>query len=218
MAAPFLIPQCAILVLALFVIRSTSSDIFLDWNVSFDFNLKPVSTYQPVITINGMFPGPLINASTNDIVHVNVFNSLDEPLLFTWNGIEQRLNSWQDGVSGTNCPIQPTTNWTYVFEIKDQIGTFSYFPSINFLKAAGGFGPIRVNNLPFISVPFPKPEAEFDLLIGDWYNSSYKDIRSNLNISDDVISPNWMLINGKGPYLMNNLSKSYETLNVTQGN
>ncbi|KAL1294992.1 hypothetical protein HN51_055829 [Arachis hypogaea] len=223
MAAPFLLPQihianasCSILVLlALFVTTSMSSDIFLDWNVSFDFNVKPVSTDQPVITINDMFPGPLINASTNDIVHVNVFNYLDEPLLFTWNGIEQRLNSWQDGVSGTNCPIQPSRNWTYVFAIKDQIGTFSYFPSINFLKAAGGFGPIRVNNLPFISVPFPKAEAEFDLLIGDWYNSSYKDMRSKLNISD-VISPNWMLINGKGPYL-NPVSKSYETLNVTQG-
>ncbi|CBI31385.3 unnamed protein product, partial [Vitis vinifera] len=23
------------------------------------------------------------------------------------NAIQQRLNSWQDGVSGTNCPIQP---------------------------------------------------------------------------------------------------------------
>lgn len=90
------------------------------------------------------------------------------------NGIQQRLNSWQDGVSGTNCPIQPGRNWTYVFETKDQIGTFFYFPSINFLKAGGGFGPIRVNNRPVISVPFPKPDAEFDLLIGDWYNSSYK--------------------------------------------
>lgn len=37
-----------------------------------------------VITINGKFPGPLINATTNDFVHVNVFNNLDEPLLFTW--------------------------------------------------------------------------------------------------------------------------------------
>lgn len=31
-----------------------------------------------------MFPGPLINATTNDVVSVNVFNNLDEPLLFTW--------------------------------------------------------------------------------------------------------------------------------------
>ncbi|KAH1036928.1 hypothetical protein GYH30_056375 [Glycine max] len=131
------------------------------------------------------------------------------------NGIQQRLDSWQDGVSGTNCPIQPGKNWTYDFQAKDQIGTFFYFPSINFLKAGGGFGPIRVNNRPLISVPFPKPEAEFDLLIGDWYISSYKDIRSRLNTAD-VPSPDWMLINGKGPY-MNNLSQSYETFNVTQG-
>ena len=48
-----------------------------------------------------------------------------------------------------------------------------YFPSINFHKAGGGFGPIRVNNREVIKVPFPKPEAEFDILIGDWYQKSY---------------------------------------------
>ena len=42
-----------------------------------------------------------------------------------------------------------------------------------------------------------------------------QDIRSRLNTSD-VLPPDWMLINGKGPY-MNNLSLSYETFNVTQG-
>ncbi|KAF9602787.1 hypothetical protein IFM89_031556, partial [Coptis chinensis] len=127
-----------------------------------------------VITINGMFPGTLINATTNDNIHVNVFNGLDEPLLLTWNGIQQRLNSWQDGVSGTNCPIQPGKNWTYVFQTKDQIGSFFYFPTLNFQKAAGGFGPLRVNNRNIILVPFNKPEAEFDLLIGDWYSYDYK--------------------------------------------
>ena len=42
-----------------------------------------------------------------------------------------------------------------------------------------------------------------------------QDIRSRLNTSD-VLPPDWMLINGKGPF-MNNLSLSYETFNVTQG-
>ncbi|GKA15582.1 hypothetical protein Tco_0695329, partial [Tanacetum coccineum] len=51
--------------------------------------------------------------------------------------------------------------------VKDQIGTFTYFPSINYQKLAGGFDPIRVNNRVVISVPFPKLEAKFDLLIGD---------------------------------------------------
>lgn len=94
--------------------------------------------------------------------------------MFCRNGIQQRLNSWQDGVSGTNCQIQPKTNWTYVFQVKDQIGTFSYFPSTGFHKAGGGFGPIRVNNRIVIDVPFPTPEAQFDLLIGDWYQRSFK--------------------------------------------
>ncbi|KAG5127837.1 hypothetical protein JHK82_028672 [Glycine max] len=207
--ARFKLVTCAIVLLPFLVTIATSADIFLDWHVSTDINLKPVSTDQPVITINGLFPGPLINATTNDVVHVNVFNDLDDPLLFTWNGIQQRLDSWEDGVSGTDCPIQPGRNWTYEFQTKDQIGTFSYFPSINFLKAGGGFGPIRVNNRPVISVPFPKPEAEFDLLIGDWYSSSYKgtfNVR-NVTIAETFIfQASTAVIDGLSRYTVNNVS------------
>ncbi|KAI9124380.1 hypothetical protein K1719_004302 [Acacia pycnantha] len=199
------------ILITVFVTVANGDGLFLEWHVSTDSSIKPVSTDQPVITINGMFPGPLINATTNDMIYLKVSNYLDDPLLFTWNGIQQRLDSWQDGVSGTNCPIPPGTNWTYAFQVKDQIGTFSYFPSINFLKAGGGFGPIRVNNRPVIQVPFAKPEAEFDLLIGDWFQTNYEDVRSNQNAT-----PDWMLINGKPPYL-NNLSLPYESFNVTKG-
>uniref|UniRef100_UPI001CB9D5F2 monocopper oxidase-like protein SKS1 n=1 Tax=Erigeron canadensis TaxID=72917 RepID=UPI001CB9D5F2 len=181
-----------------------ADDIFLEWQVNIDTTIRPISVDQPVITINGMFPGPLINATTNDIIHVNVFNNMDEPLLITWNGIQQRLNSWQDGVSGTNCPIQPGVNWTYVFFLKDQIGTFSYFPSINFHKAGGAFGPIRVNNRVVIPTPFLKPHGEFDLLIGDWYEESFKDIRSLLDKSDLYQHPKTMLMNGRSRYPQTN--------------
>lgn len=37
-----------------------------------------------VIAVNGKFPGPLINSTTNDNVNVNVHNDLDENLLMTW--------------------------------------------------------------------------------------------------------------------------------------
>ncbi|XP_050211770.1 monocopper oxidase-like protein SKS1 [Mercurialis annua] len=196
----------------------SGADIYLEWNVALDSTIKPVSVDQPVITINGMFPGPLINATTNDLVHVNIFNNLDEPLLFTWNGIQQRLNSWQDGVSGTNCPIQPGTNWTYVFQTKDQIGSYFYFPSTNFQKAGGGYGPIRVNNRNVIAIPFPSPEAEFDLLIGDWYYDSYKNIRNMMNTPNMayVQIPDTILFNGKGPYGYQQ-SKFHESFNVTKG-
>ncbi|KAF9594057.1 hypothetical protein IFM89_027097 [Coptis chinensis] len=87
-----------------------------------------------VITINGMFPGTLINATTNDNIHVNVFSGLDEPLLMTWNGIQQRLNSWQDGVSGTNCPIQPDVHIGQSYSVlvtANQLDTMNYFMVAN---------------------------------------------------------------------------------------
>ena len=37
-----------------------------------------------MIGINGKFPGPVVNISTNWNVVVNVLNDLDEPFLFTW--------------------------------------------------------------------------------------------------------------------------------------
>jgi hypothetical protein len=85
-----------------------------------------------------------------------------------------RRNSWNDGVAGTNCAIQPGENWTYVFQAKDEIGSFFYRPSLGLHAAAGGHGPIRVNNRPVIDVPFPQPDGEFDVLIGDWYNMDAK--------------------------------------------
>ncbi|KAI3933362.1 hypothetical protein MKW98_006721 [Papaver atlanticum] len=200
---PIVLLTCT-MVLTLLFSGTKGAEIFLEWNVAMDWNISPVQSVQPVITINGMFPGPLINSTTNDNVHVNIFNNLDVPLLMTWNGIQQRLNSWQDGVSGTNCPIQPGTNWTYNFQMKDQIGSYSYFPSINFLKAAGGYGPIRVNNRNVILVPFDKPEEEYDLLVGDWFSQSFNTLPTT-NTPPDAI-----LINGKA-------GSNFESFSVTKG-
>lgn len=85
-----------------------------------------------------------------------------------------RKNSWQDGVEETNCPIEPAQNWTYTFQLKDQIGSYFYFPSLLLQKAAGGYGPIRLNNRAVIPLPFPQPDYDFNLLIGDWYNSDHQ--------------------------------------------
>ncbi|EOA13147.1 hypothetical protein CARUB_v10026165mg [Capsella rubella] len=95
--------------------------------ISYDFivsyiTASPLGVPQQVIAVNGKFPGPVINATTNYNVDVNVINHLDEPLLLTWPGVQMRRNSWQDGVLGTNCPIPPKWNYTYDFQVKDQIG------------------------------------------------------------------------------------------------
>ena len=94
------------------------------------------------------------------------------------NGIQQRRNSWQDGVAGTNCPILPGQSWTYHFKLKDQIGSYFYYPSLLFQKAAGGFGSIRINPRSIIPSPFAPPADDFVVLIGDWYKTNHK-VRSS---------------------------------------
>lgn len=84
-----------------------------------------------------------------------------------------RRNSWQDGVLGTNCPIPSNWKWDYQFQVKDQIGSFFYFPSLNFQRAAGGFGSFIITNRPVISLPFAAPDGDIILLIGDWYTQNH---------------------------------------------
>lgn len=92
----------------------------------------------------------------------------------TRNGIKQRKNSWQDGVLGTNCPIPPNSNYTYKFQPKDQIGSYTYFPSTLLHKAAGGFGAFNVYQRPLIPIPYASPDGDFTLLVGDWYKTNHK--------------------------------------------
>lgn len=88
--------------------------------------------------------------------------------------MQQRKNSWQDGVIGTNCLIPTWWNWTYQFQVKDQIGRFFYFTYLKFHRASGGYGGIVVNNREIIPIPFGTPDGDITLLIGDWYSKSHK--------------------------------------------
>ncbi|KAJ4768928.1 L-ascorbate oxidase [Rhynchospora pubera] len=169
---------------------------YFTWHVSYG-TISPLGKPQKAIMINKEFPGPVINCSSNNNIVVNVFNDLDEPLLFTWNGIQHRKNSWMDGMPGTNCPIQPGKNWTYHWQAKDQIGTYFYFPSTGMQKAAGGFGPMRVHSRDLIPVPYFPAAEEFDVLIHDWYFESHKEIQKTLDAGRLLTRPDGVLINGK---------------------
>ena len=94
-------------------------------------------------------------------------------LLYGRDGLQHRRNSWQDGVYGTNCPILPRRNFTFMLQVKDQIGSYFYFPSFLFHKAAGGFGGIRIWSRPRIPVPFPPPAGDFTVLAGDWFKINH---------------------------------------------
>ncbi|KAL6986069.1 Monocopper oxidase-like protein sku5 [Sarracenia purpurea var. burkii] len=191
--------------------------------VTYEFDVSyitasPLGVPQQVIAINGHFPGPTINVTTNN--HV-VVNDLQSMVGFNRAGIQQRRSSWQDGVPGTNCPIPPKWNWTYQFQVKDQIGSFFYFPSLNFQRASGGYGGFIINNRPIIPIPFATPDGDITVLIGDWYNRNHTALRTSLNAGKDLGMPHGVLINGKGPYRYNTTlvpdGIDYETIDVHPG-
>ncbi|KAI9070449.1 hypothetical protein K1719_047588, partial [Acacia pycnantha] len=96
-----------------------------------------------------------------------------------------------------------------------------YFPSLNFQRASGGFGPFVLNNREIISIPFAQPDGDIVLIIGDWYTQNHTALRTKLDEGQDLGIPDGVLINGKGPYRYNTTlvpdGIQYETINVDPG-
>ncbi|XVE53398.1 hypothetical protein DITRI_Ditri02bG0201100 [Diplodiscus trichospermus] len=189
---------CFMLVMLLFSCTNGEDPYsFYTWNVTYG-DIYPLGVKQQGILINGQFPGPQIECVTNENLIINVFNGLDQPFLISWNGVQQRRNSWQDGVYGTNCPIPPGGNFTYTLQVKDQIGSYFYFPSLALHKAAGGYGGFRILSRSVIPVPFPPPTADYTILAGDWYKKNHTDLKAILDSGRDLPFPDGLLINGRG--------------------
>jgi len=69
--------------LGLSLVRAEDPYLFFEWHVTYG-TISPLGVPQRGILINGEFPGPNINSTSNNNIVINIFNKIDEPLLFTW--------------------------------------------------------------------------------------------------------------------------------------
>ncbi|XP_039118918.1 laccase-11-like [Dioscorea cayenensis subsp. rotundata] len=170
----------------------------------FDVVVKNVSRLchaKPIVTVNGMYPGPTVYAREGDRVIITVTNHAQYNMSIHWHGLKQVRNGWADGPAYiTQCPIQSGNSYTYDFNITGQRGTLWWHAHILWLRATV-HGAIVIMPQVGVPYPFPQPHSEAELMLGEWWNADVETIENQGNILG--LPPNMSdahTINGKpGP-------------------
>ncbi|KAL3518092.1 hypothetical protein ACH5RR_020681 [Cinchona calisaya] len=139
-------------------------------------NTTRLCSTKPIVTVNGLFPGPTISAREDDTVLIKVVNHVKYNLSIHWHGIRQLRTGWADGPAYiTQCPIQPGQTYVYNFTITGQRGTLWWHAHILWLRATV-HGALVI--LPKLGVPypFPSPNEEAVVVLGEWWKSDVESV------------------------------------------
>ncbi|KAI4324459.1 hypothetical protein MLD38_029948 [Melastoma candidum] len=134
-------------------------------------NTTRLCSSKPIVTVNGMFPGPTLYAREGDNVLVKVANKVKYNVSIHWHGIRQLRTGWSDGPAYiTQCPVPTGQSFVYNFTITGQRGTLLWHAHILWLRATL-HGAIVI--LPKLGVPypFPKPHKEVVVILAEWWKS-----------------------------------------------
>ncbi|QCE04085.1 L-ascorbate oxidase [Vigna unguiculata] len=126
---------------------------------------------KSIVTINGKFPGPTLYAREDDTVLVKVINQVNHNVTIHWHGVRQLRTGWADGPAYvTQCPIQPGKTYVYNFTLTGQRGTLLYHAHVNWLRSTlhGALVILPKRGVPY---PFPKPDDELVVVLGEWWKS-----------------------------------------------
>ncbi|KAK2430419.1 laccase [Trifolium repens] len=132
--------------------------------------VKRLCKTRNILTVNGQFPGPTIQARDGDNMVIKVTNAGPYNISIHWHGFRMLRNPWADGPSYvTQCPIQPGGSYTYRFTIQNQEGTLWWHAHTGFLRATvyGAFIVYPKLGSPY---PFSMPRREFPILLGEWFD------------------------------------------------
>ncbi|CAK9783846.1 hypothetical protein CC85DRAFT_287761 [Cutaneotrichosporon oleaginosum] len=142
-----------------------------------EFNFDMSVGYAPVggmvrrtLLVNGMSPGPIIEANVGDQIVVHVHNSMPNGTAVHWHGIRQVGTNFMDGAAGfTQCPIPPGGDFTYNFTVFDS-GTYWWHSHVELQYTDGAFGGM-ITHAKDDPHKVPAYDDDLILLIGDVYNT-----------------------------------------------
>ncbi|XP_078162330.1 putative laccase-9 [Carex rostrata] len=131
---------------------------------------------KSMLTVNGSYPGPTITARKGDTVYVKVINRGNKNITIHWHGVMQPRDPWSDGPEYiTQCPIQPGANYTQRIQLTVEEGTLWWHAHSEFHRATV-HGAIVIYPKLGTTFPFQKPQKEFTLILGEWWNRNTTDV------------------------------------------
>ncbi|OMO67537.1 Cupredoxin [Corchorus capsularis] len=163
-----------VIVLSLIHVTFGSQVRHFQWEVEYMFG-SPDCLENVVMGINGQFPGPTIRAKAGDTIVVELTNRLHtEGVVIHWHGIRQIGTPWADGTASiSQCAINPGESFEYRFKV-DRPGTYFYHGHYGMQRSSGLYGMLIVDEHGNREPPFHY-EAEFELLLSDWWHQSVHD-------------------------------------------
>ncbi|KAF4761668.1 hypothetical protein N7455_003394 [Penicillium solitum] len=186
---------------------------YLDWRVTSGFR-RPDGVLKRVYLINGLFPGPTVEARSGDTLIITVTNALpDESIAIHWHGLHM-ANAMDGAVGISQCPVPSGGHFVYNLTIpSDQSGTFWYHAHSGVSRADGLYGGLVVHAPTSKSIArgiisrrrdnahHYTYDRELLLLIGDWYHRPARDVLEWYmdpgNFGNEPV-PDSLLINGAG--------------------
>lgn len=158
----------ALVALALLLVRPVADAAMAKYTFTVgSMQISQLCSSTSIIAVNGQLPGPSIEVNEGDDVVVKVVNNSPYNVTIHWHGVLQLMTPWADGPSMvTQCPIQPSSSYTYRFSVPGQEGTLWWHAHSSFLRATvyGAFiiRPRRGN-----AYPFPAPDKEVPIVLGN---------------------------------------------------
>ncbi|KAL6316688.1 hypothetical protein AAG906_019619 [Vitis piasezkii] len=143
---------------------------------------------KDILTVNGQFPGPTIHAMKGETIIVDVYNRGKENITIHWHGVNMPRYPWTDGPEYiTQCPIQPGSKFRQKIILSSEEGTLWWHAHTIIVYPKNG-----------TKYPFHKPNAEFLIILGQWWKSDVNAVRDEvLAIGADGNASNSLLINGQ---------------------
>ncbi|EKM52892.1 uncharacterized protein PHACADRAFT_261563 [Phanerochaete carnosa HHB-10118-sp] len=165
----------------------------------------PDGVTKPMLVVNGVFPGPTIEANQGDRLIIKVTNQMSNKTSIHWHGIPQNGTNYYDGTAAiTECGIPTGQSLTYDFSLDDFSGT-TWWHAHDTEYTDGIEGALIVHPRSY-PPKFPTWDEDLVVELTDVYHTFSGVIAAELYAGNGSLSPLFLeipdsgAINGIGQY------------------